>query len=105
GGRVAITAGSRGVARIPEILRAIARIVAEWGAEPFIMPAMGSHGGATAEGQRDILADYGTTEESVGAPIVSSMETVCLGNIMDGVPVYASADAARADAIIAVNRI
>src|SRR5581483_9257936 len=76
GARVAITAGSRGVARIPEILAALAAIVRSWGAEPFLVPAMGSHGGATGEGQRDLLADYGITEESVGAPVVSSMETV-----------------------------
>src|SRR5262249_19750263 len=68
------------------------------------IPAMGSHGGATAEGQREILADYGVTEETVGAPVVSSMETVELGRVLNGVPVHASVDAARADALIPLNR-
>src|SRR5215218_3110525 len=72
--RVAITAGSRGVANIPLILRVCGEAIREVGADPFIMPAMGSHGGATAEGQRDVLAGYDITRETVGMPVISSME-------------------------------
>src|SRR3989442_1723254 len=71
GGRVAITAGSRGIANIVSILRACGESVREAGGDPFVIPAMGSHGGATAEGQRDVLLGYGITRESVGMPIIS----------------------------------
>jgi hypothetical protein len=105
GARVAITAGSRGIGRLPEILAAVVGTLQSWEARPFIVPAMGSHGGATAEGQRQILADYGVTEETVGAPVEASMETVEIGRVLDDVPVFCDALAARADAIIPLNRI
>lgn len=105
GSRVCIAVGSRGVARIAAIVRALVREVAALGAEPFLIPAMGSHGGATPEGQTRVLADYGITPESMGCPIVSSLETLRIGTIMDGVPVYCSTDAAGADAIIPVGRV
>src|SRR5688500_3744453 len=73
---VAIAAGSRGVANVDRIVAAVARTVRALGGSPFVVPAMGSHGGATAEGQIQILAELGVTEERVGAPIRSSMETV-----------------------------
>ena len=81
GMRIAITAGSRGIRNVDEITRSVAACVKAHGAEPFIVPAMGSHGGATAEGQRELLAGYGITEERMGCPILSSMETVLLGYI------------------------
>src|SRR5512142_308938 len=74
GQQIAITAGSRGISNIAEILRAVVTTVRELGAEPFVVPAMGSHGGGTAEGQVQLLADLGVTEESVGAPIRATME-------------------------------
>src|SRR5690349_8152147 len=72
--RVAITAGSRGIANMPAILRACGDAIREVGGDPFVMPAMGSHGGATADGQRDVLTGYGITRESVGMPVISSMD-------------------------------
>jgi len=102
---VCIGAGSRGIANMPLILRATAQVVRELGGPPFFIPAMGSHGGATAEGQRTLLADLGVTEATVGAPIRSSMETVQLGETTGGLPVFMDRHAAEADALIAVNRI
>jgi hypothetical protein len=105
GGTVAITAGSRGIADIPLVIRTVAEVVREAGAEPFVVPAMGSHGGATPEGQRHVLAEYGITEQSVGAPIRATMDTVELGQLPDGPGVYFDAHAAAASATIVVNRI
>src|SRR5690242_4261473 len=72
--RVAVTAGSRGIANIATILRACGDAIREVGGDPFVIPAMGSHGGATAEGQRELLAGYGIQRDTVGMPIVSSMD-------------------------------
>jgi hypothetical protein len=105
GMEVAITAGSRGVARIDEIIAGIARLVRDAGASPFIVPAMGSHGGATAEGQVEILRSLGITEAACGAPIRSSMEVAELGRTARGVPVYMDHNAHGADGVILVNRI
>ena len=102
---VAVTAGSRGIASIDEIIRAVIEGLKEIGAEPFIVPAMGSHGGATAEGQVEILASLGVTEESCGAPIRSSMETVEIGETARGVPVFMDRIASEADGVVVVNRI
>jgi len=104
GKRVAITAGSRGIARISEILAAVVSRVRDYGGLPFLVPAMGSHGRATAEGQVALLAELGITEESVGAPIEATMEVVKLGQLPEGLPVYMDRVAAAADAIVAVNR-
>ncbi len=104
GKRIAITAGSRGIAKIAEIIKGVVEFVRENGGEPFVFPAMGSHGGATAEGQVAILRDYGITEEFVGAPILATMEVERIGET-DGIPVYADKFAANADGIIVVNRI
>ncbi len=104
GKRIAITAGSRGIAQIAEIIKGVVEFVRENGGEPFVFPAMGSHGGATAEGQVAILRDYGITEEFVGAPILATMEVERIGET-DGIPVYADKFAANADGIIVVNRI
>ena len=102
---VALTAGSRGVAEIDTILRVLVTVLKEMDAEPFIVPAMGSHGGATAEGQVEILESLGVTEESCGAPIRSSMEVVELEATDRGVPVYMDKIASEADGVILVNRI
>ncbi|MGH3109150.1 MAG: lactate racemase domain-containing protein, partial [Rubrobacter sp.] len=102
---VALTAGSRGIAEIDGILRTLVAILEEMGAEPFIVPSMGSHGGATAEGQVEILESLGVTEEFCGAPIRSSMEVVELGETERGVPVYMDRIASQADGVVLVNRI
>ncbi|MGH2613932.1 MAG: lactate racemase domain-containing protein [Thermomicrobiales bacterium] len=105
GQRVAITAGSRGIDRIDEVVRAVVDEVCSLGAEPFVIPAMGSHGGATAEGQRELIAHYGITEATMGCPILSSMDTVHLGEVEDGVPVWFDRNAFEADAVIPVVRV
>jgi hypothetical protein len=105
GDRVAITAGSRGIADIAEILGAIVEFFKSLEADPFLFPAMGSHGGATAEGQVAMLAQLGVTEASVNAPIVSSMETEEIGITEDNVPVFMDKNALAADLIVVVNRI
>jgi hypothetical protein len=102
---VALTAGSRGIAEINVILRSLVATLKEMGAEPFIVPSMGSHGGATAEGQVEILESLGVTEEFCGAPIRSSMEVVDLGETERGVPVYMDRIASEADGVVLVNRI
>jgi len=106
GQRVAVAVGSRGIDRIDQIARATVRMIKARGAAPFIVPCMGSHGGATAEGQAEVLAHLGVTEESVGAPVRSSMEVVELGRLENGLPVYADRIAAKeADAIVVINRV
>lgn len=105
GMRVAITVGSRGIANIALITRALADFVKARGGEPFIVPAMGSHGGATAEGQRQVIESYGVTEESMGCPIISSMETVYIGDTEDGHPVRMDKNAYEADGIIVAGRV
>lgn len=84
GQRIAVTAGSRGVANIGLFLKTIVEILKTRGANPFIVPAMGSHGGASAEGQKAILTGYGITEEAMGCPIYSSMEVKKIGKTVDG---------------------
>src|SRR5207249_3868678 len=102
--RVAITAGSRGIANMPAILRACGEAIREVGGDPFVMPAMGSHGGATADGQRDVLVGYGITRETVGMPVISSMEVQEVGGVGD-VPVFMSTTALEADHVLLVNRV
>ena len=105
GYKVAITAGSRGISNIPLILKTVVSCLKGAGCEPFLFPAMGSHGGATAEGQRRILEDMGITEDYVGAPIKSGMETVVAGIAPNGREVYMDKNAADADAVVVVNRV
>ncbi len=105
GDRVAITAGSRGIADIAEILGTIAEFIKSLKANPFLFPAMGSHGGATAEGQVATLEQLGVTKTSVKAPIISSMETEEIGFTEDSVPVFVDKKALTADHILVVNRI
>jgi len=105
GMRVCITCGSRGIDNYVTLIRTIADFCKEQGAEPFAIPTMGSHGCATAEGQRQVLEALGITEESIGCPILSSMDTVVVGQTSEGKDVHVDAYAAASDAIIVVNRI
>lgn len=105
GKRLALTVGSRGIANLQEIVRAVCGWLKEQGARPFIIPAMGSHGGATAEGQLKVLAEYGITEGEVGAPLCASMETVVVGETPMGFSVYADRHAWESDGIVLLNRI
>jgi hypothetical protein len=105
GMQIAITGGSRGIADIAVILKEIASFVKERGAHPFIIPAMGSHGGATVAGQVEVLESYGITEEYCGCPIKATMETRRIGFVAGQKPVFIDKYAAAADGIIVVNRI
>ncbi len=105
GQRVAITGGSRGIAAIVPLTAAIVSVIRDLGAEPFVVNAMGSHGGATAEGQKDLLASLGLTEENLGCPVRITMEVDQVGELPDGFPVLCDRSAAAADHIIVINRI
>jgi len=105
GQSVAVGCGSRGVANIAEITRATIRELQAAGAKPFVFPAMGSHGAATAEGQKKVLESYGITEAFTGVPIKASMDTKIVGHLPDGTPVHVDQNAAEADAIVVINRI
>lgn len=105
GWRIAITAGSRGVANYAGILATVVEEVEKVGGEPFLVPAMGSHGGATPEGQLEVLKSLGITPETVGAPIYSSMEVDEIGRLDNGAPVYIDRTALKADGIIVVGRV
>ncbi|MFS0824629.1 lactate racemase domain-containing protein [Bacillus sp. 1P02SD] len=105
GDRVAIAVGSRGVAKLPELVRETVNAVKSVGGHPFIVPAMGSHGGATAAGQVDVLEQLGVTEDAIGAPILASMEVVEIGKLPNGLPIYMDHHAYKADKIIVINRI
>ena len=105
GQTIAITAGSRGITDITRVLREIVLAVKNAGGVPFIVPSMGSHGGATAEGQVEMLKSLGITEELVGAPIRSSMEVVQVGVASNGLPAYIDRHADEADGILVVNKI
>jgi len=102
---VAVGCGSRGVANIAEITRSVIRELQAAGARPFVFPAMGSHGAATAEGQKKVLESYGISETTTGVPIKASMETVVVGNLSDGTPVHVDKHAAQADGVVVINRI
>ncbi len=105
GDSVAIAAGSRGIANLAVVIREIVRILRSMGAKPFIFPAMGSHGGATAQGQLNILEHYGITKEAVGAPIRATMKVSRVGTSIDGIPVFVDQYASKADRIVVVNRV
>lgn len=105
GQRIAITAGSRGIANIATVIRTVAEEVRAAGAEPFVVPAMGSHGGATVEGQRAVLAEYGITEAEVGAPVLATMDTVTVGHLEDGTACYMDRNAHEGDGVIVVGRV
>lgn len=105
GSRIAIASGSRGIANIARITKAVVDAVKAKGAEPFIVPAMGSHGGATGEGQREILASYGVSAEAMGCPVRSSMEVVELDRGGLELPLFMDKYAYESDGVILVNRI
>jgi hypothetical protein len=102
---VAVTAGSRGIANIQHIIKAAVEHLKRLGAKPFIVPAMGSHGGGTAEGQRELIEGYGITEEFLGCPIRASMETVVVCQAAEGFPVHFDKHAFGADHVLVVGRI
>lgn len=105
GQRIAITGSSRGIANLALVVREAAQALKAAGAEPFIVPGMGSHGGATAEGQLGVLAAAGITEESMGVPVRSSMEVIQVGTTATGFPVYQDKNAAGADGVLVINRV
>ncbi|MFB2880524.1 lactate racemase domain-containing protein [Floridanema aerugineum] len=103
--QVAITAGSRGIANIHLIIKAVVEHLKSLGAQPFIVPAMGSHGGATAQGQSKLIESYGITEEFCGCPIRSSMETTVICHAKEGFPVHFDKYALAADHLVVINRV
>lgn len=105
GGRVAVAVGSRGVRNLPIITRATIDYLRSSGMNPFIIPAMGSHGGSTGEGQVQVLRSLGITEESVGAPIEATMEVIQVGKLDSGIPVYVDRMAREAEAVVVINRV
>ena len=105
GQSVAVTAGSRGIANIHLVVKAIVTHLKKLGAQPFIVPAMGSHGGGTAEGQQGILEGYGITEEFCGCPIRASMETIVVCQAPEGFPVHFDRHASEADHVVVCGRV
>lgn len=105
GKRICISVGSRGIPSIHIMVKTVLDWLKSKGANPFIVPAMGSHGGGTAEGQKAYIAGYGITEASMGVPILSSMEVVKLGELEDGTPVYCDKYAYESDGIIVFNKV
>ena len=105
GMRIAVGVGSRGIANLKEIVEATLRVLIAAGARPFVIPAMGSHGGATPEGQTKVLAQYGITAESLGVPINPDMDVEKIGTALGGWDVVFSVPALRADGIVVINRV
>ena len=105
GARIAVTAGSRGIANIASITRTVVDLLVEAGARPFVVPAMGSHGGAAAEGQRQVLDSYGISEATMGVPVEATMDVVEVTRLDDGTPVLVNRLAAEADGIVLINRV
>ncbi|RHW30240.1 lactate racemase domain-containing protein [Oceanobacillus profundus] len=105
GMEIAIAVGSRGVDRLVDLTAVTVKFLQDLGANPFIVPSMGSHGGATAEGQKAVLEHLGVTEEAVNAEIRSSMEVVKIGELSNGLPVYIDKLASQADGIVVINRV
>src|SRR6266540_2822958 len=105
GARIAVAAGSRGITDYALIVKTVVEELRALGTEPFIFPAMGSHGGATAEGQRAVLAEWGITERTIGCPVHSSMDVVRVGETETGITVFCDATAFASDGIVIVNRV
>ena len=105
GMRVIVTAGSRGIANLALIIREIVTFLKKQGAEPIVIPAMGSHGGSTAEGQLAVIHEYGVTPDYVGCPVIATMDVTKIGTLDDGRPIYINRLAAEADGIVTLNRI
>src|SRR5688572_28255721 len=105
GARIAVAVGSRGITNLSEIISSIIEILKAADTKPFIIPAMGSHGGATPEGQREVLESYGITEPAMQAPIHPSLEVRQIGTTSEGTAVYCSVEALDADGVVVVNRV
>lgn len=105
GSRIAVGAGSRGITNIDVIVRAVIDFWKSRGVEPFIIPVMGSHGAATAEGQADVLAHYGITEQTMGAPVVSSLDVVEVGTTPEGIEVVMDRQAFESDGVMLCGRV
>ncbi len=105
GGTIAVGVGSRGITAIPTVAKATVETLKEMGYRPFIVAAMGSHGGATADGQRELLAGYGITPENMGVEVRTDMDTLVLGTNPVGLPIYFDKNAYNADGIVVLNRV
>ncbi len=105
GSRVGVAVGSRGIARVAEVVAAAVRALQDRGAEPVLLPAMGSHGGATAEGQIGVLSELGVHGEALGVPVDASMDVEQIGELSGGQPVYLAKSALACDAVVPVNRV
>lgn len=105
GKRIAVGVGSRGVANIALITKTVVDALKEAGAIPFIIPVMGSHGGACAEGQAELLASFAICEETMGVPVDASMDVACIGELEPGFPIYVAQSALKADGIVIIPRI
>src|SRR5580704_13136981 len=105
GARIAIGVGSRGIANVAAIVRAVVDYWKSRGFSPFLFPAMGSHGAATAEGQADVLAHYGITETAMGCPVISQLEVVSLGKTADGIEAFMDRMAYDSDGVMLVGRV
>lgn len=105
GMKIAVAVGSRGLADLPLLVRTTISFLKAYGARPFIVPSMGSHGGATAAGQIEVLANLGVTEDSAGCPICSSMDVIEVDRLPNGLPVYVDRYAHAADGIVVINRV
>ncbi len=105
GKRIAVGVGSRGVANIAVITKTVVDALKEAGAIPFLIPVMGSHGGACAEGQAELLASFGICEETMGVPVDASMDVACIGEVEPGFPIYVAQSALKADGIVIIPRI
>jgi hypothetical protein len=103
--KIAVGVGSRGISNLQGIVSATLEFLKQAGTEPYIVPAMGSHGGATPSGQTGLLADYGVSEQTLKVPVRAAMDSECIGQTEDGVDVFCSAEALRADGVIVINRV
>ena len=105
GARIAVAVGSRGIRNLALIVRQVIDSLKDLGAQPFIISAMGSHGGGTEEGQREVLSGYGITEETMGVPVVTTVDCVQLGTCANGRPVWFDRAAMEADLVVPINRV
>ena len=105
GARVAVAVGSRGIRNLQTIVSTVIKGLLDMGAQPFIVSAMGSHGGGTQEGQREVLEGYGITSQTMGVPVVTTVDTVLLGHTPAGRPVWFDREAAQADLVVPINRV
>ncbi|HLK47292.1 MAG TPA: hypothetical protein VKT49_04105 [Bryobacteraceae bacterium] len=105
GARVAIGVGSRGITNIATIVRSVVDFWKSKGTQPFLFPAMGSHGAATAEGQADVLAHYGIIEETMGCPVISALDVVSLGRTPDGIEAFMDRNAFESDGVMLIGRV